>query len=102
MLLLFEGEKKDVRVKVVRKDGGGDFTAGTVQRRILDAARALITTFDWATATWDGSNYEVYSLFDSTATGLTTPGMYFVQYRFTIGTERYEVECPVRVVEWGP
>lgn len=102
MLTLFEGEKKDVRVKVVRKDGGGAFTATSVERRILNAARTLVAAFDWTAATWDGSNAEVYTLFDSTATGLTTPATYYVQFRFVIGTERYEAEQAVRVQEWGP
>lgn len=102
MLTVREAEKKDVRVSVELVDGSGAWSLTTPQYRILDASHALVAGYDWAAATWDSSASELYALFDSTIAALSAVGMYYVQLRGTIGSERYEVEIPVAVVEVGP
>ncbi len=101
MLELREGDKREVIVSVSKR-GGGTVTLTTPQRRILDGTRTLVAGFDWAAATWDGTAAELFTLFDSTAEGLTAPGTYYVQLRGTIGNEVYETEVLVRLLEWGP
>lgn len=100
--VLFEGEKRDVGFTVTRVRGSGSFTLSTPQRRILSSDRVLVTGFDWAAATWDDTAKTITTLFDSTATGLTTPGSYIVQFKGTIGVEIYADELIVYVKEWGP
>lgn len=102
MITLHEGEKRDIIAYVRRLRGSGAITVQTPQRRILDSAKALITGYDWATATWDSGAAELYCLFDSTLTGLTAVGTYYVQLRGIIGTERYEKTITVRILESGP
>ena len=102
MVTVREGEKKDVAVKVERTRGTGSVTVTAPQYRVLNAARALVTGYDWAAAAWDDVNDELYILFDSTALNLATPGVYYVQLRGTIGTELYQKEVTVQVVEVGP
>jgi len=103
VIKLREGEKRDISVRVSRTRGlETDVTLTNPQRRILDADRAVITSFDWATASWDSEERELYAAFDSTATGLATPGIYYMQLRGTIGTEVYAREIRVDVLDWGP
>ena len=102
MITIPEGDKRDIIIDVSRLRGTGAITVATPQRRILDASRLLIAAFDWAAATWDGAALELYTLFDSTAVGLTAVGTYYVQFRGTIGTEIYKAEVTVRVTEVGP
>lgn len=100
MMTLREGEKHDVRVKCERTDSTGDVTMTTPQYRILSATRTVLV--DWGNATWDDTADELYALFDSTLALLLAPGVYYVQLRGTIGTERYMQEVVVQVVEAGP
>jgi hypothetical protein len=102
MYTLKEGEKRTVRGRIERKTGAGAIALTTPQRRILNTSRALITGFDWATAQWDATASEISALFDSTATGLTAPGTYYMQLRGVIGSELYAIEIKVVVQEWGP
>lgn len=102
MMRLMEGEKKDIAVKIERTRGSGNFTVTTPQTRILDASRTLISGHDWLPCSWDDAEDELYTLFDSTLATLRTVGMYYVQFRCTIGLERYGAEVAVRVVEVGP
>lgn len=102
MKTLFEGEKRDIAVTVKRNYGSGAIDLTAPQRRILDSKRVLITGYDWAAATWDASNNELYTLFDSTLAGLSAPGTYLVQLRGTIGTELYVREVTVQVRNLGP
>jgi hypothetical protein len=101
MIILYEGEKRDIIVKVVRRIAGA-YILSSAERRILTAARAVVPGFDWAAATWDPAAAELSALFDSTAAGLTAPGIYYLQLRCTIGAERYETEIRVDVSDWGP
>lgn len=102
MKSLFEGEKRNIAASVKRNSGTGAISLTTPQRRILDANKALVTGFDWASATWDGTNNKIYALFDSTAAGLTALGTYFVQLRGTIGQELYVFQVTVQVKDLGP
>ncbi len=102
MLSVYEGLKEDVRVSVARSSGSAAFTLTTPQRRILTSARALVAGYDWAACTWDGTLSELSALFDTTAVGLSAPGIYYVQVRGTIGAERVGGEVQVVVKEWGP
>lgn len=102
MVIVREGEKKDIAVKVERTRGSGEIAVTVPQYRILNASRALVAGFDWAVAVWDDVNDELYMLFDSTVVNLSTPGTYYVQLRGTINTERYQKEVTVHVVEVGP
>lgn len=102
MLILKEGEKKNVRATVTQTAGTGTWSLTTPQYRILNSGRTVVAGYDWATATWDSTAAELYALFDSTIAVLSTVGTYYVQLRGTIGTERYEIEITVQVVEVGP
>ena len=102
MYQLKEGEKRTIRAEVKRVTGSGAISLTTPQRRILNSTHALVATFDWAAAAWDSATNEISALFDSTATGLTAVGIYYMQFRGVIGAERYEIEIPVNVSEWGP
>ena len=102
MIILYEGEKRDVVVSVTRMRGSGFWSLTSPQYRIVTAERALVTGFNWATASWDATSGELSALFDSTAAGLTAPGTYYMQLRCTIGAELYEAEVRVDVSEWGP
>ena len=99
---VLEGAKKDIICKIERVLGSGVFTVTSPERRVLDANRALVSGFDWGPGTWDSANAHLYSLFDSTAAGLTAPGTYYMQLRCVIGVERYAQEIRVDVVDWGP
>jgi len=99
---LRESEKKDIAVKVERTRGTGAISLTSPERRILDAARAVIAGFDWGAASWDGTTAELFALFDSTAAGLTAPATYYMQLRGVIGSERYAAEVRVDLIEWGP
>lgn len=102
MIALKEGEKRSVKARVRRLAGAGAIALTSPQRRILDANLALITGFDWATATWDPDNEEISTLFDSTVAGLSAPATYYVQLRGTIGAELYAIQIAVIVNDWGP
>ena len=102
MMRVLEGEKKDVAVKIERTRGSGNFTVTTPQVRILGSSRALVAGHDWLPCSWDDTEDELYALFDSTLPELSAVGVYYVQFRCTIGLERYEAEVTVRVVEVGP
>src|SRR5512142_1317763 len=102
MVTVREGEKKDIAVKVERTRGSGDITLVTPLRRILDSTHTLVAGFDWAACSWDDTNDELYTLFDSTAVGLTAVGTYYVQLKGTIGVEIYNGEVTVCVVDAGP
>jgi len=102
MITLLEGEKRDVVVSLTRIRGSGTWSLTSPQYRILDYKRAVITGYNWVTAAWDATESELSALFDSTLTGLTTVGIYYVQLRGTIGTERYGAEVRVQLLDWGP
>jgi hypothetical protein len=102
MIALREGEKRDAIVAVRRVLGTGAYILSNAEYRILTAARAAVAGYGWAAATWDSSAGQLYALFDSTVSALATPGIYYVQLRGTIGSELYEAEVTVRVVEAGP
>ncbi len=102
MIAIKEGEKRAVKIEVVRVTGSGTITLTTPQRRILDASRVVVTGFDWATASWDSANNEIVALFDSTVSVLSAVGRYYVQLRGTIGSELYAAEVMVEVSDWGP
>jgi hypothetical protein len=102
MVTVREGLKIDVAFGVSRTRGSGAITLTSPERRILDANRALVAGFDWAAASWDSVNNELFATFDSTATGLTAVGTYYVQLRGVIGAERPGGEIVVQVVDWGP
>jgi len=97
-----EGEKLDVRMEVDLVSGSGTWALTTPQYRILTSARAVASGYDWADATWDSTALELYALFDSTIAALSTPGLYYMQFRGTIGAERVGGEVLVNVIEWGP
>jgi hypothetical protein len=104
MIEVIEGETIDVRVKVSRVDSVGAVTASNPQRRILNAARTLVSTstcHDWCAASWDVANEEVYASFGSTELALSQPGDYIMQFRAEIGFELYEKEVRVLLKEWG-
>ena len=92
-----EGAKVDILCGI-RPDPGAITPTG--QYRILDSARALKQA--WGPATWDATARKVYGRFDSTVPGLSTPGVYFVQFLVTIATEVYDCEAAVQLKEWGP
>jgi hypothetical protein len=102
MMIVREGEKKYVAVKIVRTRGTGVWTATTPQARTLGSTRALVPGHDWLPCSWDDTEDELYILFDSTLSELSAVGTYYVQFRCTIGVERYEAEVIVRVIEVGP
>lgn len=102
MYALKEGEKRTIRAEVKRLTGSGAISLTTPQRRILDASGAAVAGFDWASASWDSVNEEISTVFDSTATGLTAVGTYYVDLRGTIGSELYQIKIEVRVREFGP
>ena len=102
MIIVPEGDKRDISVLVERVRGSGTIPVTVPERRILNSVRTLVTGYDWAAATWDAGESSLTTLFDSTATGLSAPGTYFVQLRCVIGGERYADEVEVRVREVGP
>lgn len=102
MVRIREGEKREVAFKVTRSRGSGTWTLTTPQYRVLNSSRGAIAGYDWATATWDDATDELYALFDSSAAALAQVGTYYVQLRGTIGTERYQGEVVVQVIEAGP
>lgn len=99
---IYEGGKELIEVQITRRRGSDPITLTTPERRILDSGRALVSGFDWTACQWDETNAILSALFDSTATGLTVPGLYYMQLRGVIGNERYEAEVPVTVKDWGP
>lgn len=100
MIQLKEGEKRIAIARLQRLVGAGTVTLTTPERRILDGNRAVVK--DWAAAAWDATKLELSALFDSTATGLTAPGTYYMQLRGTIDTELYAIEIEVKLTDWGP
>lgn len=102
MQALYEGEKRTIEVQVIRRRGSGTFSVTAPERRILDEARNVVTDFDWSGANWNADESIVSALFDSTQAGLSAPGLYYMQFRFVIGTDRIEHEVAVQVREWGP
>lgn len=102
MIEIEEGEKEDIIVAVTRKRGSGAVPVTSPQRRILNAAKTVVSGFDWAAASWDATAGDLYALFDSTLTGLTAVGTYYMQLRCTIGSELYRMTVRVDVVEAGP
>ena len=102
MRLIYEGAKSSIEMEVRRERGTGPIILSNPQYRIVDAARALITGFDWAVADWDDETNIISAMFDSSVTGITAVGKYYMQFRATIGAERYEWEVTVQVREWGP
>ncbi len=97
---VYKGEKQDIAVRVSWRPGrgSGPITLTSPGRRILDKTRAVVTNFDWAAASWDATKQELFASFDSTAVGLTTVGIYWMQLRGTIGAELYETEVKVELV----
>lgn len=103
MRTIREGLKENVGFSVKDSDLPGTVpTLTSPQRRIVNSARALVTGFDWAAATWDGATGKLYFLFDSTVAAISTPGTYYAQFRGTIGAEIVGGEVPVVVRDWGP
>ena len=108
MIIIDEGDNKDIAVSIARTRATGAIALTVPQRRILDSQRNLTSSsFDWTStdvggAVWDDVNSEIYTLFQSTSTSLSTPGFYYVQLRGTIGTEIYTKEVIVQVKEIGP
>lgn len=101
MMILREGEKKDVAVQVERTRSTGDIGLTVPEYRILDVNRAVLV--DWAMATFNGTTDELYALFDATLEDLCPVGTYYVQLRGVIGAERYQASDVVVVVrESGP
>lgn len=100
MKTIYEGAKKPVGFHIRLRASAGTFVLTNGQYRILDSARAVIV--NWASATWDSTALELSAVFDSTATGLTVPGTYYVQFRWTIATEDGSNEVKVLLKEWGP
>lgn len=102
MIVINEGEKRNIEFSVKRNRGSGAITLTAPERRILNSQRVLIINFDWAAAIWDSTDEILFALFDSTAAGLTVAGRYYMQLRGTIGSERYGGEIVVQLREWGP
>ena len=108
MIIILEGDSKDIAVSIDPTRSTGAVALTGEQRRILDKDRNLVSSsFDWTStdfggAVWDSGNEELYTSFTSTSSGLNVPGQYFVQLRGTIGTERYTKEVVVQVKEIGP
>lgn len=103
MRILYEGEKRYLGHEITRQTGSGAIVLTSPERRILDSAKVLVTGFDWAAATWDSNANKLYALFDTTATGLTAIGRYYLQFRATIdGVERYIRPIEVVVRDVGP
>lgn len=104
MIEVTEGETIDVRIGISRVDSVGAVAASNPQRRILNAARTLVSTstcHDWCAASWDVATEEMYAPFTSTEPALTQPGDYIMQFRAEIGVELYEKEVRVLLKEWG-
>jgi hypothetical protein len=102
VITIREGDYEDVRASVARTSGSGTWTGTSPERRILDSNRALVAGCDWAACAWDGTESEISALFDSRVAALAAPGIYYVQLRLVLGTERKSVEVTVSVVEVGP
>jgi ABC-type uncharacterized transport system permease subunit len=101
MRSFFEGTKENIDFEVIRQRGSGVINVSNQQFRIVDNVFVLIAGFDWAAASWDSASNIMSGLFDSTAVGLTAVGSYYMQFRWTIGVERYEHQVHVVVREWG-
>lgn len=101
MKIIFEGLKEDV-ISRVRQRGIGAYIASSAERRIVDSAFVLIPGFDWEACTWDATEETIIALFDSTLTGLSVPGFYWMEQRLTIGAERIGIRTKVWLREWGP
>ncbi len=97
-----EGLAERCSLKIKRRSGLGPFTVAAPQRRVLNSSRALITGFDWAVATYDAASRELYTIFNSGLTGLTAPGIYYVQLRADIDGIKRGGEIEVEVIDWGP
>jgi hypothetical protein len=98
---IFEGLKEDV-ISRVRQRGTGAYILSSAERRIVDSDFAAIPGYDWAACTWDPTTETLFALFDSTLTGLSVPGFYWMELRATIGAERIGTRIKVWVREWGP
>lgn len=102
MISVKEGLGAKCALRVERVTGSGAITLTTPERRIVNSARALVTGYDWAAATWDAATSEMSTIFDSTLSNLTAVGTYYVQLRGVVDGVRRGGEIRVDVVEWGP
>ena len=102
MISVKEGLGARCALRVERLSGSGAIALTSPERRIVDSARALITGYDWAAASWDSTRSELWTAFDSTLANLTAVGTYYVQLRGVIDGVRRGGEIRVDVVNWGP
>lgn len=103
MWILHEGEKRVIRANLKRLSGSGPIVLTSPSRRILDSRRAVVK--DWnvdGSATWNPTTEAIEALFDSTVTGLTAPGIYYMDLRGIVGSEIYEIPIKIKLLEFGP
>lgn len=107
MKTIFEGEKRNIAVSVKRLAGATSYVVTAPERRVLDASKAVVSGYDWASATYDSATNKVLMLFDSTVAALSAPGTYYVQLRCVItpsggSAERYVAQITVVLKDLGP
>ena len=98
---MYTGMKEEVSAKLLRR-GVGEYIASSAERRIVDSCFRTVVGCDWAACNWDPVGEKISTLFDSTMSGLSGIGSYWVEFRLVIGEERIGTKVLVQVREWEP